>query len=90
MEEPHHATDRVRQANRRLVWAVVFTVLCAGAAVLLMLQPWVSCDYEDTSAGCASTPLAAGLLMASVAATGAGLLVILGLVLAREFEVSPR
>lgn len=90
METPDTAAGHVRTATRRLWWAVAVTAFCAGAVVLLFLQPWVNCDYEDTSAGCASTPLVAGLLMASVAATGAGLVVILGLALARDAAISPR
>ncbi len=73
-----------------MLTALVFTGACAAATLLLFLQPWVSCDYEDTSVGCASIPLVAGLLMAAVAGTGAGLLITLGLALSRDAEVSPR
>lgn len=90
MEAPDTAAGHVRTATRRPWWAVAVTAFCAAAALLLFLQPWVSCDYEDTSAGCASTPLVAGLLMAAVAGTGAGLLITLGLALSWDAEISPR
>lgn len=78
-----------RRQSRRMLTALALTGACAAAALLLFLQPWVSCDYEDTSVGCASTPLVAGLLMAAVAGTGAGLLITLGLALSRDAEDAP-
>lgn len=44
-------------------------------AVVFFLQPWRSCSYEDTAAGCAMLPgdaavMTAGLLMAIIGAGG--------------------
>lgn len=40
---------------RRWLVSVAASVALAGAlvAVVYFFQPWRSCDYEDTSAGCA-------------------------------------
>ncbi|CDK00522.1 conserved exported hypothetical protein [Microbacterium sp. C448] len=46
-------------------------VALAGAivAVVYFFQPWRSCEYEDTSAGCAMLPLDATVMGAAMVVT---------------------
>lgn len=41
----------------------------AIAAVVYFLQPWRTCDYEDTSAGCAMLPGDATVMVVAVVVT---------------------
>jgi hypothetical protein len=54
-------------------WLVVGSGLVAliGATVTVVyfFQPWRSCDYEDTSAGCAMLPVDAAVMAAAAVTT---------------------
>jgi hypothetical protein len=47
-------------------------------AVVYFFQPWRSCDYEDTSAGCAMLPDDAAVMTLAMLATVVGLGVLAG------------
>lgn len=59
-----------------VVWGSgVLMGIGALLAVVFFLQPWRSCSYEDTAAGCAMLPgdaavMTAGLLVAIIGAGG--------------------
>ncbi|WP_082561727.1 hypothetical protein [Microbacterium sp. Root61] len=54
-------------------WVVAGSALCAlvGAIITVayFFQPWRSCDYEDTSAGCAMLPADATVMAVAAVAT---------------------
>lgn len=54
-------------------WLVAGSALLAGigaiVAVVYFFQPWRSCDYEDTSAGCAMLPADAAVMTVAVVVT---------------------
>jgi hypothetical protein len=41
----------------------------ATVTVVYFFQPWRSCDYEDTSAGCAMLPVDAAVMAAAAVTT---------------------
>ena len=49
--------------------SALFALVGATVTVAYFFQPWRSCDYEDTSAGCAMLPVDAAVLAAAVVAT---------------------
>ena len=42
--------------TRLITWGAVVAVIGGAVVMLFFFQPWRSCDYEDTSAGCAMLP----------------------------------
>ena len=47
----------LRTSSGRVVAAsAVITLIAMVVVVVYFLQPWRSCDYEDSSAGCAMLP----------------------------------
>ena len=54
-------------------WLVTVSALLAltGATVTVVyfFQPWRSCDYEDTSAGCAMLPVDAAVMTVAAVTT---------------------
>lgn len=51
-----------------LAGSALFAVVGAIVTVFYFFQPWRSCDYEDTSVGCAMLPADASVM--TVAAIG--------------------
>lgn len=52
--------------NRRLTTWISAGVVAIGSliAIIFVLQPWRSCPYEDTAAGCAMLPRDAAVMTA--------------------------
>lgn len=71
-----------------LAGSALFAVVGAIVTVVYFFQPWRSCDYEDTSVGCAMLPADAGVMI--VAAIGTVLAIgvfVLALVVKGRFAV---
>lgn len=69
--------------KRRLLIVVgaLVAAVSAGVTVLYVFQPWRSCPYDDTSAGCGMlTGDAVVMLLAIVGVLVGGTLVVAGLV----------
>ena len=58
---------------KRCGWLVagsaLFALIGATVTVVYLFQPWRSCDYEDTSAGCAMLPVDAAVMAAAAFVT---------------------
>lgn len=69
-------------------WLVAGSALLAGigaaVAVIYFFQPWRSCDYEDTSAGCAMLPADATVMTVAVVVTLVAVGVLVPALLAKE------
>ncbi|WAB81294.1 hypothetical protein OVN18_12255 [Microcella daejeonensis] len=60
----------------------VFSLIGAIVTVVYFFQPWRSCEYEDSSAGCSMLPVDAAVMMAAMVATVVGLVLLaVGLIL---------
>lgn len=72
-------------AGRRILGAgIALTVVAFVSVIILVLQPWRSCDYEDSSAGCAVLPRDATLMIIALVVGAVGIiLTIAGAVLQR-------
>jgi len=69
--------------EKRLATAAIVTgafVAVAGfvASVVYFFQPWRSCDYEDSSVGCAMLPNDAAVMTFAMLATVVGIGVVVG------------
>jgi hypothetical protein len=62
------------------------TVVAGIITVIYFLQPWRSCSYEDTSAGCAMLPGDAVVMAISMWSTLLGLVILGSVVLIRPRE----
>lgn len=73
-----------RTVGRLIGGSAAIAAVGAIVTVVYFFQPWRSCDYEDTSVGCAMLPADATVMLVAVLVTLAacGLLVI-GLVVRR-------
>lgn len=70
-----------RTARSLTVVGGMFSLIGAIVTVVYVFQPWRSCDYEDSSAGCAMLPVDAAVMMAAMVTTVVGLvLLVAGLV----------
>ena len=89
MSLPRRTRDRdggtyIREmTENKLATAAILTgalIALAGfvTSVVYFLQPWRSCDYEDTSAGCAMLPGDAAVMTLAMLATVVGIGVLLG------------
>lgn len=56
---------------------IVLIIVAAVSAVILFIQPWRSCDYEDTSAGCAVLPRDATLMIIALLIGAVGIVMTL-------------
>lgn len=77
----------MQQRTRMLAVLAGAVVAVAGAiiSVIFFFQPWRSCDYEDTSTGCAMLPGDATVMAIAVWSTLAGLVILfLALTLGRS------
>lgn len=52
-----------------LAGSAVFALVGAVVTVVYFFQPWRSCDYEDTSAGCAMLPADAAVMAGAAIVT---------------------
>ena len=71
----------MRTRTRLIFWGTAIALISGAVVVLYFFQPWRSCDYEDTSAGCAMLPhdaavmgVAALVFVVGVVVLAAGLL----------------
>jgi hypothetical protein len=62
--------------SRRWILRISALVTVAGAVTTFVyfLQPWRSCDYEDTSTGCVMLPADAAVMMIAALVTAVALL----------------
>lgn len=59
----------------------LLSLIGAIVTVIYIFQPWRSCEYEDSSAGCAMLPVDAAVMTAAMLATVVGVvLLVVGLV----------
>jgi hypothetical protein len=49
--------------------SALFALVGAVVTVVYFFQPWRSCDYEDTSSGCAMLPLDATVMAVAMVVT---------------------
>lgn len=59
------------------VTAIVMVVAGAVVSAVYFFQPWRTCDYEDTSAGCAMLPQDAAVMMTALVAVVVGVILLL-------------
>jgi hypothetical protein len=57
-----------------VVGGVVFLAACA-ISIVFFLQPWRTCSYEDTSAGCSMLPDDARVMRAAMIAAFVGIVI---------------
>lgn len=69
-----------------IVVSTGITVLAGIITVIYFFQPWRSCSYEDTSAGCAMLPGDAVVMAISMWSTLVGLVVLGSVLLIRPRE----
>lgn len=55
--------------GRLLTGSALVALVGAIVTVVYFFQPWRSCDYEDTSAGCAMLPVDATVMAVSAVVT---------------------
>lgn len=60
---------------RLLISGAVLALVSGAVVVLYFFQPWRSCDYEDTSAGCAMLPHDANAMLVAMLGLVAGVVV---------------
>lgn len=65
-----------RTSTLLIIIAAVLTVGGAAVSVVYVVQPWRSCSYEDTSAGCAMLPQDAAVMGAAMLVTVVAFLVL--------------
>ena len=58
-----------RVRGRLVTGSALFALAGAIVAVVYFFQPWRSCEYEDTSAGCAMLPLDATVMGVAMVVT---------------------
>jgi hypothetical protein len=56
---------------------IALIVIGVVGTIVVFFQPWRSCDYEDTSAGCAVLPRDAALMVVAFLITGVGIVMTL-------------
>jgi hypothetical protein len=49
--------------------SALFAIVGATVTVIYFFQPWRSCDYEDTSAGCVMLPVDATVMAVAAVVT---------------------
>lgn len=59
------------------VTAIGMVVAGAVVSAVYFFQPWRTCDYEDTSAGCAMLPQDAAVMMTALVAVVVGVILLL-------------
>lgn len=52
-----------------VVGSAFFALVGATVTVIYFFQPWRSCDYEDTSAGCVTLPVDAAVMAVAAVVT---------------------
>lgn len=78
------------QRTRTSMVAAGASVAAIGGIVTIVFffQPWRSCDYEDTSTGCAMLPADAMAMAIAMSATIVGLLILfLGVTASRRHSL---
>lgn len=69
--------DRPMTTRTRLLGTGAAVAILSGAVVILyFFQPWRSCDYEDTSTGCAMLPHDATVMLVAMLIFVTGLVVL--------------
>jgi len=70
--------------GRLLTGSALFALVGAIVTVVYFFQPWRSCDYEDTSAGCAMLPVDATVMAVSAVVTLVAVSVFMLVLLVKE------
>lgn len=84
-------TAAARRARVLFLVGGVLSLVGGVTTLIYLLQPWRSCPYEDTSAGCAMLPGDAAIMTAAMLVVVAGFAVLLaGLVVATTRPLAPR
>ena len=66
-----------------LVLGAALTLVGAGVTVLYLFQPWRTCSYEESAAGCAMLDGDAAVMMLAMVVTLLGVIVLLAGLLRR-------
>lgn len=69
---------------RLIASGAVIAVLAGAVAVLFFFQPWRSCEYEDTSAGCVMLPHDAAAMFVAAMVFVVGIVVVTAGLLTRQ------
>lgn len=75
--------------TRLMTWGAVVAVIGGAVAVLYFFQPWRSCDYEDTSAGCVMLPHDAAAMFIAAMVFGVGITIVAAGLLVRRSPAWP-
>lgn len=59
--------------SRILAVGLALALVALVSVIILFFQPWRSCDYEDSSAGCAVLPRDATLMIMALIAGAVGM-----------------
>lgn len=79
----------MRSALITTIVGVLVSVLGVIVSVVYLFQPWRSCEYEDTAAGCSMLPGDAAVMMVAMFAIAIGVVVaIVGLIASRRHRPS--
>lgn len=70
--------------------SALFAFVGATVTVVYFFQPWRSCEYEDTSAGCAMLPVDAAVMAVAAFATLLAIGVLVLALLVNERSAHPR
>ena len=74
-------SERSTGRTMTIVGGGLLSLIGAIVTVIYIFQPWRSCEYEDSSAGCAMLPVDAAVMTAAMLATVVGVvLLVVGLV----------
>ncbi|WP_285135607.1 DUF202 domain-containing protein [Microbacterium sp. lyk4-40-TSB-66] len=74
----------MRTRTRLIFWGTAIALISGAVVVLYFFQPWRSCDYEDTSAGCAMLPHDAAAMGVAALAFVVGVVVLAAGLLTRR------
>lgn len=69
---------------RLLIGGASLALVSGAVVVLFFFQPWRSCDYEDTSVGCAMLPHDVNIMLVAMLGLVAGAVVVAAGALARQ------
>lgn len=82
---------KAKTRGRLVAYGGLIAMLGSIAAVIYFFQPWRTCSYEDTSAGCAVLPAdATGMVIAIFITVIGGLVLIIGITARELVEPSVR
>lgn len=67
----------MKQSSKGLITGVSASIIGVVSVVVVFLQPWRSCEEDDSPAGCPVTELDANLMVVAMLVLAAGLAIVL-------------